>query len=89
MLDNVDSYIYKYNYDSFYLSVSIYYLLMIIYVYVCDLFYCLLTLFVSVWFCNLVRIHRIQMNEWISFRIRKILAFVRETQKELLPFWVI
>jgi len=28
------SYIYKHNYDSFYLSVSIYYLLLIIYMYV-------------------------------------------------------
>jgi len=37
--------IYKYNYDNFYLSVSIYYLLLIIYVYVCDLLCCLLTVF--------------------------------------------
>jgi len=57
------SYFYKYNCDSFCLSVSIYYLLLTIdYVYVCDLLNCLLTIFVSVWFCNLVRIHRMQIN---------------------------
>jgi len=33
------------------------YLLLIIYVYVCDIFYYLLTVSISTWFCNLVNIH--------------------------------